>query len=739
MRKTKATLLLADEGSINLEAWLQHVVSKHDLKENDLIRQACTLAQVTGSEHAIPTGQSCLQQGLNMAEILAELNLDQETLAAAIVYSSVRYADLNIEDVAEQLGDAVAKLVLGTKKMDAMDTMHEQLGQHSQSATIDNLRKMLLAMVDDVRVVLIKLAERLAILRNIALLGEEEKKREAEITRDLYAPLANRLGIGHIKWELEDFAFRYLDPNTYKNISKALNSTRVERETYVVKVMQSLKEAVHGLGIAKVEVTGRAKHIYSIHRKMQRKNVSLDEIYDAIAFRVLVPTIADCYAVLGHVHALWKPIRKEFDDYIAQPKPNGYRSIHTAVFGPDDKKMEIQIRTFDMHQESELGVAAHWMYKEGRRAMTGYEAKIAWLRQVMDWQREVTESDQKSEEIYSKIFDDRIYVFTPNGDVIELPKEATPLDFAYQIHSELGHRTRGAKINGHMVTLTHPLKTGECVEILTTKQAHPSRDWLNPHLGYLKTSRAKAKVLNWFRKQDFDKNLAEGQAILEKELRRLGLLKNVNYEQLAQQINYKTGDDLLAGLGRGDVQLGTIISAIQETIAPKVEVEKEIITEPTNLIKHKPAQTPTDIEVEGVGNLLTHMAQCCKPIPGDAVIGYITQTQGVSIHRQDCSNILHVSEQQKDRLIQVGWGTKTHDKYAVDLVVNAYDRPGLVRDISNLLANENISILGLTCVTNKKDHTAYINITIEIHSLHPLSRILAHINQLPNITEVKRL
>lgn len=735
MRKHKTTLALTPEGAINIEAWLNELAEKFAVKDLELVRQGAVLAQLAGADHAASNGQSCLQQGLVMAEILAELAMDSESLAAALLSSCVRYAGLSLEDVREQFNERIAKLISGVMNMDALRQLHDHIAK--QSSTIDNLRKMLLAMVDDVRVVFIKLAERLCVLRNMVMLSDEAKRYEAKEVMDIYALLANRLGIGHIKWELEDLSFRYLNPESYKSISKSLNSRRDEREQYVQQFIDELKEIVQSLGINNLEVTGRAKHIYSIYKKMTRKKVGIEEIYDALAFRVLVPTVEDCYTVLAEVHSLWKPIAKEFDDYIAQPKSNGYRSIHTAVIGPEDKQFEIQIRTFQMHEESELGVAAHWLYKEGSKSKSNYDAKIAWLRQVMDWQREVTETSQQSEEIYSQIFNDHIYVFTPNNDIVELPQGATPLDFAYHIHSEIGHRCRGAKINGQIVPLTYQLTMGDKVEILTTKQGHPSRDWLNPHLGYLATARARAKVHNWFRKQDFDKNLEIGEEILEKELKRLAI-KNINLEQLARELNYKCYDDLAAGLGRGDVHLSNVIHAIQQSHPPSnaaIESSNEIIIS----AKAKTAPKSTEITVEGVGNLLTHMAFCCKPIPGDSIIGYITIGQGVSIHRQDCPNILHNSLAHKERLIAVNWGEKTQEKYPVDLIVHAYDRPGLVRDITNVLANENISITGLNCVTNRKDNTAHVTFTIEIHNLNPLSKILAHLHQLPNVTEVKRL
>jgi len=723
--------------TLNLDTWLQRLFSKYVEVKNPLLRQAISLAQLTGNDHATPTGQSCLQQGIYMADILFELGVDQETIAAALLYHCVRHADLHIEDIAEQLNPTVAKLITGVKKMDALQIFSDQTNKSSSHQNLDNLRKMLLAMVDDVRIVLIKLAERLAILRHITFLPDAEKHHEAKVTQSIYAPLANRLGIGQLKWELEDLSFHYLNPEIYNTIHTALNSTRTEQENYVKSVIAELHNETTKINIAKTDITGRAKHIYSIYKKMTRKNVDFSEIYDVMAFRILVPTLEDCYAVLGHVHSLWTPIPKEFDDYVSKPKPNGYRSIHTAVIGPQGKTIEIQIRTFDMHAEAELGVAAHWIYKEGKPVATGYEAKIAWLRQVMDWQSEVTH-DQPAQQAFNKVFDDTIYVFTPKGDVLELAKNATPLDFAYHIHTGLGHRCRGARVNGHIVPLTHALNTGDCVDIIAAKDEHPSRDWLMPTLGYLKTSRAKSKVLYWFRVQDADKNLAQGQHLLEKELRRLNI-RDINYEKLAKKMHMSSTDDLCMSLGRGDTTMVAAVNAVQSLLEP-VASEADI---PPILPTHtrKFEKTGTDIQILGVGNLLTQIAACCKPVPGDDIVGYITQGHGISIHRHDCPNLLHMlhGTLQKERLIQVTWGEKTAQQYKVDLAIEAYDRHGLIRDITQVLASENMSVLGLNCVLDKKDHQAHIAVTIEVSSLLPLSRVLGRVMQLPNVTDARRV
>ena len=645
----------------------------------ELIQQAESLAKLTGENQATPYGESCLQQGLAMAEILNSLHVDSETLAASIVYSSAQYADLSLEDIEEHLGSNVTKLINLTKQLDGISELYEAVAHHEHHhPKIDNIRKMLLAMVDDVRAVLIKLAERLCVLRSAKILSEQSKQQLAQETMAIYAPLANRLGIWHIKWELEDLAFRYLEPQKYQEISKALSERRIDRDKYVEQMISSLTTLLEKAGVSNIEVTGRAKHIYSIYRKMQRKNIDFNEIYDATALRVIVPTIEDCYTVLSNVHATWQHIAKEFDDYIATPKANGYKSIHSAIIGPGNKSVEVQIRTFKMHEESELGVAAHWVYKEGPQKSSDYEAKIAWLRQVMDWQQEVTQTEDSLDEVHN-IFADRVYVFTPNNDIIDLPRGASVLDFAYHVHSEVGHRCRGAKVNNSIVNLTYQLKTGESVEILTRKQPSPSRDWLNPHLGFVKTARAKAKINSWFRKQEDDKSLKIKSSI-------------------------------------------EVIKPV-EKIVPKIPII---------------SKKPTNIEIQGVDNLLTHIANCCQPIPGDTIIGYITQGRGISIHREDCFNIVRIKKAKSERLVEVNWGTMANNRYPVNLIIEAYNRHNLIKDISNIIANENISLMGLNANVSKKDNIAYINLTVEIESLSSLDNIIMKIKQLSNVLKIKR-
>jgi GTP pyrophosphokinase len=731
VRVKENTLWSTADGSIDVEEWLRQLGSKGYFQDLALVRNACTLSQLACLEHATETGVSCLQQGLAMADILADLEVDQETLTAAIVFISVHYAELSIDDVDEQLGNSIAKLVIGIEKMSAIHNFQLFNKYQQNKHQLDNIRKMLLAMVDDVRVVLIKLAERLCVLRTAARLPEITQKQVATEAMEIYAPLANRLGIGAIKWEMEDLAFRYLYPDDYKSIAKGLNTKRLERDRYVDLIVSELNQQIQAIGANHFAVYGRAKHIHSIYRKMIRKNVSLDEIHDATAVRVLVETTEQCYDVLGMVHSLWQQIPIEFDDYINNPKPNGYQSLHTAVEGPEGRIFEVQIRTFKMHDLAEMGVAAHWKYKEGiGQRKESHERKIEWLREVLAWHREMASFNGAPNSIDAKFLEDRVYVFTPDGDVLDLPHGVTSLDFAYHVHSQVGHRCRGAKVNGAIVPLTYALKTGDKVEVLTGKKTKPSRDWLNPHLNYLKTTRAKAKVLHWFKMQDYDKNKAEGQDILDKELKNLGI-KVDGLHEVVTSLHFKRLDDLLASLGRGDIKLSQIIHRLSpvEQITPAIQ----IITKPLPRL-----EVGSDLKIEGVGNLLINIARCCQPVPGDEIVGYITIGRGVSIHRQDCSNIIHSDDKQRQRFIQVNWGHSIRDHYVIDILMKAFDRSDLLRDLTSLLANEKAHVYALQTQRNKQENIIFITLTVEIDGLNTLSRLLAKLNQIPNVLEARR-
>lgn len=733
MVRVKDTTPLLPNGSIDLALWLHQLGSKGYIDNLELIRNACTLSQLTGQDQATETGQSCLQQGLSMADLLADLEVDPETIAAAIIFENVHYAGLSIDDVEEQLGSNIAKLVKGIEKMSAINSFQALIKYPQNKQQVDNVRKMLLAMVDDVRVVLIKLAERLCILRTGSHLPEAICKQLATEAMEIYAPLANRLGIGAIKWEMEDLAFRYLHPEDYKAIAKGLKAKRLERDDFVNGIVAQLNAQIAATGATHFDVYGRSKHIHSIYKKMKRKNVSLDEIYDATAVRVLVDTEDQCYEVLGMVHSLWDQIPAEFDDYIINPKSNGYQSLHTAVASPEGRVFEVQIRTFEMHHLAEMGVAAHWKYKEGSNVQKeSHERKIEWLRDVLAWHREMSVNKGISEAISTEFMEDRVYVFTPEGHVLDLPHGVTPLDFAYHVHSNLGHRCRGAKVNGHIVPLTYQLQTGDRVEVLTGKESKPSRDWINPHLNYLKTARAKAKVLHWFKMQDYDENVHEGRDLIDKELKSLGI-KTDKLAEVATALHFKKLDDLYANLGRGDIKMSQIINRLVPPESSEVNIQKFIRS-----AQYKPEVTGSDLRIEGVGNLLTYMARCCQPVPGDQVIGYITIGRGVSVHRQDCPNIIHASERQKQRFLQVSWGQSTRENYMVDVLIKAYNRPDLLKDVTSLLSNEKAHVYSLQTRTDKNENRAFISLTLEIDGLNSLSRLLSKLEQIPNILEAGR-
>lgn len=715
---------------LDIEQWLTALEGQRTPEELALIRRACAVAEQAHAGQLRASGEPYLQHALAVANILAGLQLDAETLAAAVLHDVVEDTELTLAQIEKDFGPRVAQLVDGVTKMELIQHWHTAGDSGKRELRqAETLRKMLLAMADDVRVVLIKLADRTHNMRTLDYLPADKQQRIADETLSIYAPLANRLGIWHIKWELEDLSFRYLHPDRYKQIARMLNERRVDRERYINQFMKTLGDALTRVGV-RAEVTGRPKHIYSIWRKMSRKNVDYNQIYDVRAVRVLVDEVRDCYAALGIVHGLWQYIPGEFDDYIATPKENNYRSIHTAVIGPEGKTVEVQIRTHGMHQHSELGVAAHWRYKEGTAQDEGFDRKITLLRQLLEWKDDIAHTKDDGD-LRSDLLEERVYVFSPKGDIIDLPTGATPLDFAYHIHTELGHRTRGAKVNGHMVPLTYALQTGQQVDILSVKKGTPSRDWLNPHLGYLKTARARGKVQHWFKQQNLEANIAAGRAAFEKELQRLGLAA-VNFEDLARRLHFPHADDFFAAIGRGDLKIAQAVHSVQQAQEPAPHRLDNLPT---------PAATPrregSGIQIMGVGNLMTHLARCCKPVPGEQIVGFITRGRGVTIHRRDCSNALRYRNDSPQRLIEVEWGGAA-ETYPVDIRVVANDRQGLLRDISSVLANEKINVIAVETISDKQKNLAYMTLTAEIGGIGELSRILDKIGQLPNIIEVKR-
>lgn len=717
--------------------WFKYLAEHFTQEEVQLIEKAYTMSEkINDNIPSLLENISVLQHSVNIANVLIDLGLDGVTIAAALVVLPVQQHALTSAQVSHQLGAVALKLVESVGAMKAIDSLHHNGAKHQDSVQMDKLRKMLLAMVDDPRGVLIKLAEHLCTLRMAKYFPVEYQQQIAEQAADIYAPLANRLGVGQLKWEMEDLSFRYREPNTYKYIAQLLDEKRLDREDYLQAVIGELQTALTQDGID-AEVQGRVKHIYSIWRKMQRKKVDYDEIYDVRAIRILVDKIADCYAALGTVHRLWRHVPKEFDDYIAMAKQNGYQSLHTAVVGPKGKVVEVQIRTRQMHQDSELGVASHWRYKEGVRHDPIYEDKIAWLRQLISWQEQVADADELINELREKVYDERVYVLTPNGEVLDLQRGATPLDFAYQVHTTIGHRCRGAKVNGRIVPLTSALHTGDQVEILTAGEPNPSRDWLNPDLGYLMTPRARSKVKAWFREQNREQNLSAGRALMEKELQRLGL-ETIDYKALAPKLNFVEGEDVLIALGRGDLRPIQVIHLLRDSTGlPKSEANKINDVASLLLDTYSKSTHADHLIVQGVGNLLTHMAGCCRPVSGDKIIGYVTQSAGISIHRIECANVTHAREVRPERLVEVAWGTKGAEKYPVTIQITANDRQNLLRDITQVFANERCSILALN--SSLKKEVANITLTVEITSLEKLGKALERIQQLPYILEVRRL
>jgi GTP pyrophosphokinase len=716
-------------GTENLEYWIQSLENDAARINVGQVRKAFEFRQSEISQDE----QHGLESSLEIATILHELKVDNDTLVAGILYLPPALDQQRIDTIKKDFGSAIAGLVSGVGRMEVMP-VSEQEFQSDQSSQIDaeNLRKMLLAMVEDVRVVLIKLSEQLQRLRHLKSSSSDLQKRVALQTKEIFAPLANRLGIWQIKWQLEDLSLRYLNPEAYHTIAKSLDERRKDREEYIQHFMQRLQAELKKAGIS-AEVSGRVKHINSIYLKMMRKNVDIDQIFDVRAVRILCDTIPDCYAALGIVHSLWPYIREEFDDYITSPKNNNYQSIHTAVNGPDGKVVEIQIRTHAMHDRCELGVASHWRYKEGVGHDEGFDRKIAWLRQLLEWKDEAADGSDFVGEFRSQIFEDRVYVFTPAGKVVDLPNGSTPVDFGYSIHTEIGHRCRGAKVNGSIVPLTYVLKTGDRVEILTVKQGSPSRDWINPHLAYTKSHRARSKIQQWFRHQEYDQNAADGRTILDKELTRLGLT-DVNIDRLAQQLDFNKTSDMMAALGRGEVKNTQIANALQDFLSTETSKEPEL-----KLRQSSTARSGSDIQVLGVGNLMTHMAKCCKALPGDDIVGYITQGRGVSIHRSDCPNILRARNRNDQHLIEVNWGGPEQDVYTVDIKILAYDRKGLLHDITALLSNEKINVTAVNTKSDASTHEATMRLTLEIENLARLSKLLTRINELPNVHEARRI
>ncbi len=683
-----------------------------------------------------------LWRGREMIEILITLSMDRPTLVAALLFPAVISGVISRELLEEEQGKEIIKLIDGVDEMAAIGQLNVTKHGSDASEQVDNVRRMLLAMVDDFRCVVIKLAERICNLREVKDQPDEVRRKAAKECANIYAPLANRLGIGQLKWEMEDYAFRYQQPDTYKQIAKQLSERRIVREQYIKNFVDDLRSEMRSCNI-NAEVSGRPKHIYSIWRKMQKKNLAFDELFDVRAVRIIADKLQDCYAALGVVHTKYKHLPSEFDDYVANPKPNGYQSIHTVILGPEGKTIEIQIRTKQMHEESELGVAAHWKYKEGKSAgRSGYDEKIAWLRKLLDWQEEMSDSGEMLDELRSQVFDDRVYAFTPRGDVVDLPMGATPLDFAYHIHSEVGHRCIGAKVGGRIVPFTHKLAMGDQVEIITAKEPNPSRDWLNPATGFVHSGRARAKINAWFRKQSREKNLEAGKEILETELHKIGATLKDATDYALKRFNVNSPDELYVGIGSGDLRINQVINHINALVnKPTAEEEDKLALEKLSVSK-TPTSTRTGkdaVVVQGVDNLMSHIARCCRPIPGDEIKGYITQGRGISVHRSDCEQLEELSHHAPERIIETVWGSGISGSYILTIRVEAMERSGLLKDITSLLANEKVKVASMKSRSDYKRQIIYMDFDLELGSVEVLTRIIGRIEQTKDVLSVKRL
>ncbi len=723
-----------------LELLLNRLPPYYGHKGIELLLRAYVLAAYAHRNQMRESGEPYVLHPIAVTTILADLNMDADTLAAGLLHDVAEDTDFDVSYIYEHFGQNVGSLVDGVTKLKRINEM-SNAQQGIADAKAESLRKMFLAMVDDVRVVIIKLADRLHNMRTLGSQKKHKQKRIARETLDIFAPLANRLGIWQIKWELEDLSFRYLEPTTYRELARAMQQKRDEREKWVAKVKYELEQELAKAGIP-AEVTGRPKHIYSIYRKMKRKDVDFDQIYDIHGFRVIVENEAQCYAALGIVHGNYRPIPGEFDDYIASPKDNMYRSLHTAVLSKrSGRPMEIQIRTRDMHEIAERGIAAHWQYKERRQHDDRFNEKIAWLRQLMEWRQDVTDATEFVDGMKTDVFHDRVYVFTPQGDVIDLPANSTPIDFAYAIHTELGHRCRGASIKGRLVPLDYKLQNGDQVTIISAKRGGPSRDWLNPNLEYVATQRARSKIRNWLRKQGREENIARGRQMLEKEMKRLAI--NDSFEAMAKLFAYDKVDDFLAAIGYGDINSQHLATRVLE--AERREHERRMWEErpweaaitPSRQQDHEHGDE--GFRVQGLAGLLTHLGRCCSPVPGDPIVGYVTRGKGLTIHRVTCPNVANIIRKgQQSRLMDVQWAARPEATFPVKIQVSAYDRSGLMRDVAALVADEHINMVSVEAITGQKDNLAIINATLEIQNAAQLTRALTKIDRLPNVVEARR-
>ena len=707
--------------------------------DRSLVEQALTYAESIYDERRLSTGESVRTHALGAALIVASLRLDAEARAAALLFAVGDYDEDYASALEQRFGAGVIRLVDGLRRLNGLRLITHRTANAATPeirAQLEVLRKMLLAMVEDIRVVLLRLASRTQTLRHLTNVEHEARVEIARESLDIYAPLANRLGVWQLKWELEDLSFRFIEPDTYKRIAKMLDEHRVEREQFIHDAMARLRSELAAVGI-EAEITGRPKHIYSIYSKMRKKRLDFSQVFDIRALRVLVKEIRDCYTVLGVVHQIWQPIPQEFDDYITKPKGNNYQSLHTAVLAGDGRALEVQIRTFDMHRHAELGVAAHWRYKEGASRGGDYDEKIALLRNLLSWRDEVADSAHWLEQYKRASLDDTIYVLTPQGRVIDLARGATPVDFAYRVHSSLGHRCRGAKIDGHLVPLNTPLESGQTVEIVTVREGGPSRDWLDPRQGYVATARARSKIKSYFAQQDEEDLLARGRSFVTKEMQRDGH-GQANIEDLADRLGFKNADALFLAAGRGEVGP----RAVQVALRAADAVAAPTPPEPDSIVvgRSRSGDNTDKILVAGVGKLMTALSRCCKPAPPDAIEGFVTRGRGISIHRVDCPDFKELVRQHPERVIAAEWGEEAFASkgglYQVSIEVQAGDRQGLLRDISDVLSREKINVIAVNTLTKKG--TASMRFTLEVGSVGEMRRAMQMIREVSGVNEVQR-
>ncbi len=739
---------------MEIDTLLSKLPESYTVVDRDLILRAFKFAEKAHEGQKRLSGEPYITHCLAVAEILIDLQVPPEMIAASLLHDTVEDTSVTLEELENKFSAEIAKLVDGVtkltnlprvsradqvakKKENKLEVPVEEVEEDEDNPASklarnrrhelanETLRKMLLAMGDDIRVVVIKLADRLHNMRTLSYMPEKKRYSIAKETLDIFAPLANRLGIWQLKWELEDLSLRYMKPDMYKEIAQKLSDRRKDRETEIEHIINELN-ALMKKGKIDAEITGRPKHIYSIYRKMVDKGMPFENVRDLRGVRLIVPDIPSCYAALGLIHTNWRPIPNEFDDYIAAPKDNFYRSLHTAVLYSDGKTLEVQIRTPEMNQNAEFGIAAHWLYKEKKPLTDTYQQRINWLRKLMDWKQDVDDAQEFVDGMKSDVFEDRVYVFTPRGDIIDLPRGSTPIDFAYHVHTEIGNRCRGAKVNGKLVPLDYHLQTGDQLVILTAKHGGPSRDWLNINLGLVKTQRARSKIRQWFKIQDREQNFNQGRNILDKEFHRLGL-ENVNVENLAHSLDLKNEEELYISLGCGDLSIRKLVNKLDDVDKAS---EEPIFQVHTPVAEREGLDT---VNVLGLKGILTHFARCCSPAPGDAITGYITRGRGVTIHRQDCPNMLSVKDHE--RIIKVNWG-EAHRTFPVDVQIKAYDRQGLMNDISTIISNEGINLRDIKI--NLANNLAVINLILDITDITQLSRVLTRIESLPNIMEAFR-